>query len=128
MGDSNQNYLWKARKRNMFGLPWTFTEYILKEDVLTISSGFLNKRYDDTRLYRIRDFTVKRSLWQRIIGLGTIHVCSSDSSTPEFDIKNIKDVMNVKDLISNQVEISRSKSGVSVNEFVSRPGGASGHV
>ena len=27
------------------------------------------KRYDETRLYRIRDFTVKRSFWQRIIGI-----------------------------------------------------------
>ena len=26
--------LWKARKRNCFGLPWTFTTYELREDVV----------------------------------------------------------------------------------------------
>ena len=120
MGTVSVEYLWKARKRNALGLPWTFTEYILKEDVLIVSTGVLSKRYDETRLYRIRDFTVKRSFWQRIIGLGTIHICSADSSTPEFDIKNIKDVMRVKDLISNQVEESRKRAGVSTSEFISR--------
>ena len=118
--DVSIEYLWKARKRNFLGLPWTFTQYILKEDVFTISTGFLNKRYDDTRLYRIRDFTVKRNLWQRMLGLGTIHVCSSDSSTPEFDIVNIRNVLKVKDIISNQVEESRRKAGVSTSEFIGR--------
>ena len=120
MGNVNVEYLWKARKRNALGLPWTFTEYFLKEDTLMISSGFFNKRYDEIRLYRIRDFTIKRSFWQRLIGLGTIHVCSSDSSTPEFDIINIKDVMKIKDLISNQVEESRKKAGVHTSEFIGR--------
>lgn len=127
MGKVITEYLWKARKRNFLGLPWTFTEYILKDDTLTVSTGILNKRYDETRLYRIRDFTVKCSLWQRIIGLGTIHVCSSDSSTPEFDIINIKNVMKVKDLISNQVEESRKKAGVSTSEFIGR-GAAMPHL
>lgn len=122
MGTVTVDYLWKARKRNALGLPWTFTEYILKEDTLIVSTGVLNKRYDETRLYRIRDFTVRRNFWQRIQGLGTIHVCSSDSSTPEFDIVNIKDVMRVKDLISNQVEESRKKAGVSTSEFIGRNG------
>ena len=119
MSEVKVEYLWKERKRNFLGLPWTFTEYILKEDTFMISSGVLSKRYDETRLYRIRDFTVKRSLWQRMMGLGTIHVCSSDSSTPEFDISNIKNVMKVKDLISNQVEISRKNAGIKTNEFLS---------
>ena len=55
------DYLWRARKRNCFGLPWTFTVYTLKEDKLCISSGMLNKKYEEIRLYRIRDFTVNCS-------------------------------------------------------------------
>jgi len=127
MGTVDVEYLWKAKKRNALGLPWTFTEYILKEDTFTISTGVFNKRYDEIRLYRIRDFTVKRSFRQRLMGLGTIHVCSSDSSTPEFDIANIKDVMKVKDLMSNQVEESRKKAGVSTSEFIGRGGAMPPH-
>lgn len=111
-------YLWKARKRNIFGLPWTFTVYELKEDKLCISSGILNKRYDEIRLYRIKDFTVKRSLFQRIFGLGTVHICSADSTTPEFDIINVRDALKVKDLMSDQVEKARRKAGVSSKELM----------
>ncbi len=118
MSKTEVEYLWKARKCNFLGLPWSFTVYTLKEDTFMISSGMLNKRYDETRLYRMRDFTVKRSLLQRIFGLGTIHVCSSDSSTPEFDIVNIRNVLKVKDLLSNQVEISRKNAGVKTSEFI----------
>ena len=112
------DYLWQARKRNAIGLPWTFTVYTLKDDKLCVSSGILNKRYDEIRLYRIRDFTVKRSLLQRIFGLGTIHICSADSTHPEFDIMNIRDALQIKDMMSNQVEIARGNAGVSAKELM----------
>lgn len=111
-------YLWRARKRNVFGLPWTFTVYTLEEDKFCVSSGFLSKRYDEIRLYRIKDFTVKCSLIQRIFGLGTIHICSTDSTTPEYDIKNIRDVLKIKNLISEQVERARGKAGVTAKEII----------
>ena len=111
-------YLWRARKRNIFGLPWTFTVYTLKEDKLCISSGVLNKKIEEIRLYRMKDFTVHRSLLQRIFGLGTIHICSADSTTPEFDVVNVRDVEKVKDLMSDQVEKARNIAGVSAKEFM----------
>ena len=40
-------YLWKDRKR-YFGLPWSFTRYMLSEDRLFISVGFLNIKDDET--------------------------------------------------------------------------------
>ena len=114
----NVEYLWKARKRNIFGLPWTFTVYTLKEDKLCISSGMLNKKIEEIRLYRIKDFTVHRSLLQRMFGLGTVHICSADSTTPEFDVMNIKEAEKVKDLMSDQVEKARIEAGVSAKEFM----------
>ena len=110
--------LWQARKRNIFGLPWTFTVYTLKEDKLCISSGILSKKYEEIRLYRIRDFTVSCSLIQRIFRLGTIHICSADSTTPEIDVINIRDVLKVKDLMSDQVERARGRAGVSSRELM----------
>lgn len=112
------NYLWRARKRNCFGLPWTFTIYTLKEDKFCVSSGVLNKKIEEIRLYRIKDFTVHRSLLQRIFGLGTIHICSADSTTPEFDVINIRDVEKIKDLMSDQVEKARGVAGVSSRELM----------
>ncbi len=113
--------LWKARKRNLlfFGLPWTFTVYSLDENSFNVERGLLSKTYEEIKLYRIRDFTIRTSLLQRIFGLGTIHICSADSSTPEFDVMNIKDVKTVKKLISDQVEVAKAEYGVRTSEFIS---------
>ncbi|MBQ2755268.1 MAG: PH domain-containing protein, partial [Oscillospiraceae bacterium] len=75
---NNDNYIWRDRKRIIFGLPWSFTVYMLEEEKLLVSSGFLNKREDEVRLYRIMDLTLKRSFGERLFGLGTIHCCSAD--------------------------------------------------
>ena len=35
--------VWKDRKRIIFGLPWTFTRYILTQEKLTIDTGFISR-------------------------------------------------------------------------------------
>ena len=64
------------------------------------------------------DVTVKCSFVQRIFNVGTIHCCSADKSTPEFDIKDIKNPIQVKDLISEKVEEEREKKKISSREFM----------
>lgn len=114
----SENILWQDRKRTIFGLPWSFTKYKLTEEKLIIQTGFLNIKQEEIRLYRIMDVTLNRTLGQRIWGLGTIHCCSADKSTPEFDIKRIKNSEKTKDLLSDQVEEQRSKKRVTSREFM----------
>ncbi|MEG0995332.1 MAG: PH domain-containing protein, partial [Clostridia bacterium] len=94
-------YRWKDRKRTLFGLPWSFTIYKLTEEKLFIETGLFNKKEEEIRLYRIMDVTLKRSFSERIWGLGTIHCCSADKSSPEFDIRRIKRAGEVKTLLSD---------------------------
>lgn len=110
--------LWNDRKRIIFGLPWTFTKYKLTEEKLTIQTGFFNIKQEEIRLYRIMDVTLNRKFGQRIFGLGTIHCCSADKSTPEFDIKNIKNSEKVKDILSDKVEQERQRKRVSGREYM----------
>ena len=110
--------LWKDRKRTFMGLPWSFTRYSLTGEKLLIDVGFLRRNEEEIRLYRILDITLKRSLGQRLFGIGTIHCCSADKSTPEFDIKNIKRPVEVKNLLSDLVEEERNKKRVSGREFM----------
>ena len=112
-------YLWQDRKRNFLGLPWTFTKYSLDEDKLYINAGFFNSTEDEVRLYRITDVTLKRSLWQKIIGTGTVHCDSSDVTQKDFDILNIKDSKMVKDMLSQLVDESRKRNRVFTSENVS---------
>lgn len=116
--DNGIQYKWKDRKRIIFGLPWSFTKYSLTDEKLIVKTGFLSTKEDETRLYRIMDVTLKRSLGERIWGLGTIHVCSADKSTPEFDIKRVKKSETVKNLISDMVEAERERKRISGREFM----------
>ena len=109
--------IWSDRKRTLFGLPLSFTKYTVTEEKLLIESGFFKKNEEEVRLYRIMDVTLRRTFGQRIFGVGTIHCCSADKSTPEFDIKSIKDSKNIKNLLSDLIEEERDRKRVSVREF-----------
>ena len=113
-----QEPVWSDRRRIIFGLPWTFTKYVLTKEKLLIQTGILNTKEEEVRLYRIMDVTLRRSLGQRLFGLGTIHCCSADKSTPEFDIKWIPDAAAVKEKLSDLVEAERMAKRVSSREFM----------
>ncbi len=120
---TNQNeILWRARKRLTFlGLPWTFTVYRLTKDRLFIKSGFFTTREDEVRLYRILDISLKRTLIQKMFGLGTIQCHSSDKTMGHFEIINVKNSYNVKNLLSDLIEKERMEKRVSNREFISDP-------
>lgn len=109
--------VWKDTRRPIFGLPLSFTKYRLLEDKLLIDTGFLSTKQEEVKLYRIMDVTLNRTFIQRIFGVGTIHCCSADKTTPEFDIKDIKKSFEVKEMISKMVEEQRDKKRVSGREF-----------
>ena len=110
-------FLWKDRKR-YFGLPLSFTRYCLSEDRLFVSEGFLNIKDDEILLYRVRDIDTRRSLWQRLFGVGTITVISSDKTMPALVLKNIKDPVFVKELIHRQVEEMKIRRRVRFGEIM----------
>ena len=114
----NLEIIWKDRKRPLWGLPLSFTKYKLTEEKLLITTGLFSTKEEEIRLYRIMDLTLKRSIWQRIFGVGTIHCCSGDKTTPEFDIKDIKKPNEVKELLSTNIEIQRDKKRVTGREFL----------
>lgn len=115
MGFNGVQYIWKDRKRYL-GLPLSFTRYAVSDDRLFLSTGLLNIKDEEILLYRVRDLSLSRSLGQRIFGVGTIVVTSSDKSQPVLQIKNVKDPAWVKELIHTQVEEMKIRRRVRVNE------------
>jgi uncharacterized membrane protein YdbT with pleckstrin-like domain len=110
-------YLWKDRKRHL-GLPLSFTRYRLSEDRLFCETGFLNIKSDEVLLYRVRDLQLNMSLGQRIFGVGTVCVVSSDKSVPHLDLKNVKHPREVKELIHKNVEEAKDKRRMRTTELV----------
>ena len=101
-------YLWTDRKR-WLGLPLSFTKYKLSEDRLFVEKGLLSTRSDEILLYRIRDLSLRITLGQRLFGVGSVDVVSSDRSLPQLELKNIKHPREVKELIHQYVEQAKEK-------------------
>ncbi len=114
---ANIQYIWRDRKRYL-GMPLSFTRYAMSEDRIFTSVGFLSIRDDEVLLYRVRDIDTKRTLWQRLFGVGTVTVVSSDKTMPNMVLKNIKDPVEVKELIHRQVEEMKLKRRVRVGEIM----------
>jgi len=118
MARKKVNYIWKDRRRRM-GMPLSFTRYALSEDRLFLSVGLLSVKDDEVLLYRVRDISCKRSLWQRLFGMGTITVTSSDKSHNTLVLKNVKHPLDVKELLHTQVEQMKLQRRVRVGEIMS---------
>ena len=114
--------LWRQRKRIWCGLPWTFTVYSFDEERLFLDTGIFTKCQDEIRLYRVLDISVTRTMSQRIFGMGTIHLKTSDKTVGDFDMINIKKVMEVKEQLSDLVEKNREKKRVAGREFMTTDG------
>lgn len=113
-----KDILWTDKKRPFFGLPLSFTRYTLTKDKLIITVQFLYLHEEEIRLYRIMDVTLKQSLLQRLFGVGTIHCCSVDVSSPEFDISSVKMPRKVRDILSEAVDTQRKERNVTSSEFI----------
>ena len=113
--------LWRDRKRTFCGLPWSFTKYSMDEERLFIDRGFFKTTSDEVRLYRIMDVSLTRTLRQKIWGIGDIQVHSSDKTLHDFTIKSIKKPMEVKELLSQNVEKQRDLKRVVNREMMTDP-------
>ena len=116
-GKITLEYLWKDRKR-FLGMPLSFTRYALTDDRLFLSVGFFSVKDEEILLYRIRDISTKRTLWQKLLGVGTVTVVSSDKTMPTLAIKNIKDPIFFKELLHKQVEEMKIQRRVRLGEIM----------
>lgn len=117
MGFKGDMYIWKDRKR-ILGMPLSFTRYAMSKDRLFFSVGFLSVRDEEVLLYRIRDISIRRTLWQRMIGVGSINVVSADKSTPQLTLKNVKHPLDVKELLHANVEECKIRRRMRVSEMM----------
>lgn len=98
------------RKRWLFfGLPFTFTTYTVKEEMITVDTGFFKKEENDCYMYKIVDVKLVESFWERIFKIGTISCYTSDTTDPHLTITHVKNAKAIKNFILEQSEKERLK-------------------
>lgn len=106
--EENQEFI--ERKRWLFlGLPFTFTKYIIKEDVLTLVSGFFKTVENDCYMYKVQDVVLSTTLVEKIFGLGTITCFTGDTTHPKLVLEHIKNARMLKEFLLKKSEEARIK-------------------
>jgi uncharacterized membrane protein YdbT with pleckstrin-like domain len=117
--NENDLPLIKERKRWLFfGLPLTFTTYSLDAKKIQLHKGFFTTTEDDILLFRVMDVSIKRTLIQKLAGLGTMIIMSSDKTNPTLEIRNIKRIHSFKNALDERVEKERLRMRFKTGEFI----------
>ncbi len=95
--------LWKDRKRH-FGLPLSFTKYSMTDDRLFVETGLFTIHQEEILLYRVRDICLHMNLYQRLFGMGSVVLQTSDKTAPTIELRNIAHPREVKEQLHRQVE------------------------
>ncbi len=108
--EKNPDIKFVERKRWLFlGLPFTFTKFIIQDDVITINQGFLNKVENDCYMYKVQDVEHKASFLERLCGLGTITCFTGDTTHPKLIMPHIKHSKTIKNYILEASEAARMR-------------------
>ena len=88
-----------------------FIVYEVTDQRIKLKTGILNQEIDECELYRVRDYKIVKPFFQRIFGLGKIELVTSDRSNSNINLNGIKDPENLYNLIRDNVEKIRRKTG-----------------
>ena len=98
------------KKRWLFlGLPFTFTKYVIKEDMITVDTGVFTEVENDCYMYKVQDVEHTASIWERMAGLGTIVCYTGDTTHPKLLIEHIRNSKAIKEFILKESEEARLK-------------------
>lgn len=98
------------RKRWLFlGLPFTFTKYTIREDMITIDEGLLKTVENDCYMYKVQDVQLTATLAEKLFRLGTVTCFTGDTTDPKLELIHIKNARAVKDFILEMSETARIK-------------------
>lgn len=98
------------RKRWLFlGLPFTFTKYTIKEDIITVDTGLFKTVENDCYMYKVQDVQHSATLIEKIFRLGTVVCFTGDTTHPQLILEHIKNSRTIKDFILEQSEQARLK-------------------
>ena len=86
-----------------------FTTYQITKDELLVQTGFFNRKTNTIELYMLKDPDLTESIYQRLLGIGTITISidshgSSERLGTKIKLKNIEHPSEVRKLLRDAIE------------------------
>jgi membrane protein YdbS with pleckstrin-like domain len=91
--------------------------YLLTNHSFVHESGVLRRVTNRIEVIDIDDVSFEQSLVERLFGIGTIRIFSTDHTTPELLLKGIENVANTANLIDNTRRAERRKRGLHIENI-----------
>ena len=80
---------------------------------LTFSTGLFSRRTENLEMYRIKDLTLRKPFWLRVLGYGYVDVISSDITNPRMKgIGPIRKAPDLYEIFRKHTERQRQLRGV----------------
>jgi hypothetical protein len=109
-------------------LPWFYclavvtyrrmsVRYVLSTQRFVHEKGFLRRVNDRIELLDVDDITFEQSLWDRMVGVGTLRIASHDRTDPELVLRGIEDIKRVASLFDNARLAERRRRGLHVEQI-----------
>lgn len=86
--------------------------YELTTERLRFYRGVLNRKLDETELYRVRDYSIRRPFYLLIFRLATLRVDTQDKRQPTISMTGIRHAESVLSTLREQVEANRARKNV----------------
>jgi membrane protein YdbS with pleckstrin-like domain len=84
-------------------------------------TGLLSRTRERIEVIDINDVTLRQGVIERMFNVGTIHVQSSDITSPNLDMSGIDDVRRVTDLIDDIRRAERQRRGLFMENIGGTP-------
>ena len=94
------------------------TRYRLTTQRLFVQTGLVAKNLEEVELFRVKDVTLTQGMLQRMLGVGTVVVLSTDDTAPRLELHGILGPMEVKEQIRTAFRASRQREGMRMAEFI----------
>lgn len=94
---------------------WLLTRsnvYELTSERIQVTRGLLSRHTSELELYRVRDYSVIKPFWLRLINRGNVTLVTSDRTTPELVLRAVPQPDRLKDMIRIHTEKLRQRRGV----------------
>jgi hypothetical protein len=89
--------------------------YEVTPDRIEWSRGIFDRRVDNIDMFRVIDLKLRRSLWECIVGIGTVRLTNKDESDPHFDFVKVRGCRDLYDVIKEAgLEADRTRNVIHV--------------
>ncbi len=107
----SEDLLWSGRPYLSIGV-----RYELTTQRVRLIRGLLGRSYHEIELVRVRDTSVTQHLGERALNVGDVTITSTDQSHPQFTLHNVKNPMEVREMIRKATNQEKQRHGLHYRE------------